>query len=860
MKLPISTSRGKVLACCAALAALSLPAAITLDAPGHVAVEGTLVAASGGVPGKSWALVDWRGRETGDSGVFDDAGKATLPPLKAGYYRLVGESRIPNPQSPNSPSLATLAVVPPPESRVMDHNSFYGIDSAQSWVSRPGSFTCPWNGGDTYRTVSDLIRLSGLPHVRERLGWGHVEEKPNAIDYGHYRTNAYLLHERGILVSGMFHDAPKWAGRLVKLPSDLNALYEFCAHTSAAFGDRMGDWEFWNEEDIGFAPEPVWDYAAALKAAYLGFKAGRPDGIVLPGALCQRPDSGYARALFENDAGKFGDVYNHHIYFPLSEYPKDFSALRSLMERYGIADRAVWITESGTHLEGTSEKDGAMKGMKAHTSDQELVVAEFYAKSQVAFQMEGVARDYFFVFGAYNEMRGAKDWGVMRRDGTVKPIYAAISAMTRELVSARLVGEMDVGGKLRAYLFEQPDGSQTVMFWSVSPMDTAGEGHVTATPDYARELVLHLPKVVSQTDTETQREANQSINLRVSAFPREEQYRLSDMCGTVSTVAATDGALVLSATRFPGYVAGLRGLAADKPARPRGRVRPYVPAADEDLTVIIRVDLNTNDFEIAGQKTRAVLKDDTGRLRVQVWNMGDVAKTGRVEVAGGSLVGLPDSIVLGPRGTPPGAFDCTFEPSASGEVEQNLVLTGVFDGKRSSRLSLPVHLEKRFLSACDRAPIDWQDLGNWKRNTSAPSYEIAWDETEQAVRFDVSWNDNKTDRWLYPVYKLKAPQESFAGAKMFQFEVKCAQDKVENDFYTQNLMLLFGDKKKTDRHIPYLAPLGSWETRYIPLSDVEPADLDDVTAFRLGANPTGTKFTFWIRNLAILKESGNAHH
>ena len=33
----------------------------------------------------------------------------------------------------------------------------------------------------------------------------------------------------------------------------------------------------------------------------------------------------------------------------------------------------------------------------------------------------------------------------MRRDGTVKPEYAAISAMTRELVSARLAGEMFVG-------------------------------------------------------------------------------------------------------------------------------------------------------------------------------------------------------------------------------------------------------------------------------------------------------------------------------------------------------------------------------------------------------------------------------
>ena len=40
-------------------------------------------------------------------------------------------------------------------------------------------------------------------------------------------------------------------------------------------------------------------------------------------------------------------------------------------------------------------------------------------------------------------------------------------------------------------------------------------------------------------------------------------------------------------------------------------------------------------------------------MRVQLWNMGDTAKTGTVELAGGPLLGLPERIVLGPRGTPP---------------------------------------------------------------------------------------------------------------------------------------------------------------------------------------------------------------
>lgn len=799
---------------CVAFRSLALCASITFDAPGHVYTDNETSTARGGVSGSSYALTDWRGRAVGKSFVWGEDGTAVLPRLPTGYYHLKsGEADV------------TFAVVPEVKTRVFDHDSFYGIDSAQSWVSRKGSFVCPWNGGDTFRTVSDLIQLSGIPHVRDRLSWGDVNPQPEKLDYGDYMYNADLLRDRNIIVSGMFHDAPQWAGKLENLPSDLNAVYTFCAQVSAAFGDRMGDWEFWNEEDIHFAPEPVWDYAAALKAAYLGFKAGRRGCVVLPGALCMMPDDIYARALFNNDVGKFGDVYNHHVYSPISDFPKIFAALRALMERYGISDRAVWLTESGTRKEGTSKDDGVMKGFKAHTPEQELVVAECYAKLQIAFQMEGVARNYLFVFGAYNEMQGEKDWGVMRRDGTVKPTYAAISTMTRELVSARLLGEMAVGEGLRAYLFEQPDGSQTVVYWSISPLEEKRFGAVGSAPDYAKTLNLHV--------------ANGA-------------YRLSDLCGFRSSVNVTNGVLALESTRYPAYVAELHGLSAKTKARPKGKIMPYVPKADEDMTVILRVDLNTNDFTITGQKTRAELESDTGRMRVHVWNMGDVAKTGRVEVEGGTFKGLPDRIVLGPRGTPPASFDCTFIPTAVGEIEQNIVLTGLFDGRRSSRLAMPIRLAKRFLDSCVRVPIAWQNPKSWERNTSAHSYNASWDETEQAIRFDVAWNDSRTDRWFYPIYRLNLPKESLTGAALIQFEVKSAQDKVENDFATQNLNLRFKDG--TSRPISYQAPIDAWEKRYVELTYVDA--LADVMAFSLGANPKGTRCSFWIRNLAVLKEKG----
>ena len=78
----------KLLSACAALTALSLPAAITLDATGHVYTDKETPSARGGTPGAAWTLTDWRGRPVGEPGTWRADGTAALPKLPTGYYHL----------------------------------------------------------------------------------------------------------------------------------------------------------------------------------------------------------------------------------------------------------------------------------------------------------------------------------------------------------------------------------------------------------------------------------------------------------------------------------------------------------------------------------------------------------------------------------------------------------------------------------------------------------------------------------------------------------------------------------------------------------------------------------------------------
>ena len=543
------------------MAAAAGSAAVTLDAPGHVAREGAPVAMRGGEPGAAWGIVDWRDRPVDAlAGRFDDNGCAMLPALPPGYYRIVGG----NPAQRDS--LATLSVVADGGAR--HEASHTAVDAALSSISRRGAFPCPWNGGDTERTVADLLDLAGFTLVRDRLWWGEVQPKSETEPrFSRPLGNAELLAERGARISGMFHDTPPWTHPFPKLPRDLDALHRFCAEAAAAFGDRAEDWEFWNEPDIHCAPEPVWEYAAALKTAYLGFKSARPDLPVLNGALCLMPQrSRYLDVMLDNDAALYFDAFNHHWYSPPSTYPGFISTIRGRLAEAGAADCPIWITEFGTELEGHTQARSATDGTKEHSPEQELVLAEFYPKAHLAFMMEGVERAFFFVFGVRHERGGCKDFGVLRRDGTAKPVFAAMAAMNRLLGGTRLLGRLETPPGVRAYLFEADPGSaggppaecQTVVFWSESPVDTTSRGStVKPSPDFAREWQMAL-------------DSGEASGSAGAAVPGP--LRLFDTCGMEMTppASAPDGALTLAAVRFPSYLAGLHGLKAVQPPHPTG--------------------------------------------------------------------------------------------------------------------------------------------------------------------------------------------------------------------------------------------------------------------------------------------------
>lgn len=793
--------------------------ALGTNAPGTVVFtgQGIVVFCTTHLAGLEYTLWDWRDRAL-QSGAWPDGGDLVLKDLPIGYYRI-------STRHPGEAQLRdfTFAVIPNPEGRKRPTNSFFGIDSAHSWLAKASDFSCPWYNGDGFKLVADLLGWSGIVHVRDRLGWTEVNPLPKELEYGRYLRNAQLLRSHGLLTTGMFHDAPGWTDKLKSLPGNLVALYEFCKDIASTFKSETDAWEFWNEQDIAFAPEPSWDYMAAMKAAYLGFKAGNPGVIAAPGAVCSGVNTQYHENMYQNDAAKYADIVNYHIYNSPAAYAGPLKELREFQKRHGIPGRALWITEAGCTLEGNAKGEGINPIFKAHTKEQEMLQAEFYVKSQIAMQMEGVARNYYFVFSPYNEGEGHKDWGCVRRDGSVKPIYSSISTMTSQVVDGRLLGRVALGQGISAYLYSLPDGTETLVYWQ--------ESYVDSKPDPKQpvvKLTLSLP---------------------------DGKYAETDMMGGVSEVVSRDGKAIVEATRYPSYLRGVKGISVSEAARPAGRVEVYRPREDEDLTVILRIDMDPDDLVVTGMKSSTDLQKSSGRVRIHAWNLDSRSKVGHLEVRGGELVGMPASLTLKPWDVT--SFEAVFMPKPEpGEYDVPFQLTGVFEGKTTSKLAFTIKCLGIFLKNCVQEDLDLARPEAWKRNDSAATCNVAFDQEENALRFDVDWGDMRVDKWFYPEHVLDLPKEDLADAIALQFDVKTAQNKVENDFVHTYLMLCFNTEheKGKSQLLTYLPPLSQWETRRIMLRDSASAvDLARVYQIRLGCNPKGTKLTYWVRNFKLLK-------
>ena len=796
----------------AAFAACDTADAISAAAPGAVFLQGEplefKLKPHTAAP-ERWTLKNWKD-EVVRTGDWPDKGMLALAALPNGYYKLELAAG-----GAGFTGFRDFVVIPDPVKRPANPDMFFAMDTAQSWLARPD----PKNQRqpeNAYEVVSEVARRAGLQMVRERLSWNGTEPVPGQFNWGQYKTNADLLAARGIRISGMYHDAPKWAKiNSERLPADLVATYNFAKKLAEVFQGRMTAWEFWNEQDIGFSPESAWDYAAALKAASLGFKAGDSALAVAIGGYATSTVPTYADVVMENGAGEYFDIFNIHTYQPIKNFPTLLGNIRAHMERHGIGNRPIWFTENGCRMEGSGRQESYLPGIRMHAPDQELLIAEYIPKMMIAMQFLGVARDFFFVLPPYNEGGGSKDWGLMRRDFTVKPGFAAFATLIDRLGNATPIGEIDLDKNLKGYLYRQKDGSDTLVYWSISPLDNGGERPNLTTEDRLART-FSLPK-------------------------QKGMLKGVDLFGTPFE---TDGKKV-TATRFPSFLDGVAGVKVRVPfVTSKTMGAPENPELDK--TIVFRTELS-KDFMLLVAKDSVDVKKNDAKLKLQIWNLSNRPKEGRLSVCGGKVSGLPGSVSVPAFGKTELDLGFTLEPGKA--FKNELRVTGIFDGRKVTPLVIPLLSMKEIAGSGRKVEMPQMlDPVNWRKNASG-RMTIGYDTAEKAISFHTQFPPN-VDCWTYPEYVLQLPQESLKGALGIEFEVKVSNAAG----IKQMLVMAVTGKQKEGGQSIYLRvakPTEQWEERFVPFATGSSRN-KEIEQLRFGVNSIVDDITVYIRNIRII--------
>jgi hypothetical protein len=466
--------------------------------PGNVFAIGQRVmltaAGTGGSPQSLRVHVTTFGGKTITARAVDANGAIDLGVLPRGFYDVeVSDGLL----TTRAPVVVLPPVTHPKPSRI-------ATDAAHAWLVPPARLS----------EAAELLRRAGFGFVRERVHWGSVEPERGRFVWDAYDTMTDEAVRRGIHVYQVFHDSPAWSrsdGKPNRYPDDLRDLYNFAREAARHYHGRVEAWEVWNEADITmFSIDTGSEYAAFLKAAYLGFKAGDSSVKVLQVSYAL-PAERFARCLYANGTLPYFDIFNYHIYDEPVKYPERAEGHFARLADAGAPSYPVWLTEAGISLPAI---DGTL------TAQDRRRQAAFVAQSCAMSLASGTDRHFFFVFP--HCLGGGIEYGVLDADLKPYPSYAALSTAVEMIGSADYVGRVRVpdAPSVQARLFESRSRS-TLVIWNEGDaaqvtlpvasarckvLDCVGAEHPTAASGplvltFSREpLYIQMPRRALKTD------------------------------------------------------------------------------------------------------------------------------------------------------------------------------------------------------------------------------------------------------------------------------------------------------------------------------------------------------------------------
>ncbi|MGQ9610278.1 MAG: hypothetical protein ACUVWN_13340 [bacterium] len=469
-----------------------------------------------------------------------------------------------------------FGIIPSMKEQSMDYDTSIASDVAMSWLVSMEKFN----------DLAHLAKLTGIKWVRDRISWEEVEKQRNELaDKTRYDISADVQNNYGLKVYQVFHATPGWA-QIEKnshsFPDDLRDAYNFAVQMARRFKGKVSAWEIWNEPDIiAFSDELGDSYSSLLKAMYIGFKSVDPEIPILICSFAMEPGI-FAETIFQNDVGKYFDIYNYHIYDDWKHHSERALKHINLLKKYGLDSKPVWLTEAGRPI----KREPKLFEM---TDQQELDVANFLPKAIITSLSSGVDKYFWFILPYYRES-DVMLFGLLRNDMTPTAGYCSFAVCSYALGKGNYIGSLDLSN-IYAYVFERNDNEGVLAFWS---------------DDTERTF-----RIQCNTDKAT----------------------LLDFMGSESNVASCDGVLNLTASTSVKYLmfphnAVSEKIKVDSP-KAKSEIKKYDPKELSFMVLRLQFPKRARDKK---SETYILQKDAINKVDVEVCNFSNNTFSGYLSV------------------------------------------------------------------------------------------------------------------------------------------------------------------------------------------------------------------------------------
>jgi hypothetical protein len=289
----------------------------------------------------------------------------------------------------------------------------------------------------------DLAHAAGIGWIRDEVYWSEIEKEKGLFrfppSYDYYLKAAHLRSLEVLLILDFSN--PLYTGSDKRAPStgpERQAFARYCREVVARYAPLgVRHFEIWNEPNAStfWKPQPdPEDYARLLEVAYGACKGADPVATVL-GCSTAGVDLDFIGRVMRAGGGPFMDGVSVHPYCqPLPPERRLVTDLSKLIRL--VPDKPLWITEFGYPT--YAGPDGVDEEMQANY----LVRAGLLARSAPA--VKGFCW-YDLQNDGEDPDEGEFNFGLVRRDGTPKPAYAAYKTMA-SLVGSLPPAELAVDG------------------------------------------------------------------------------------------------------------------------------------------------------------------------------------------------------------------------------------------------------------------------------------------------------------------------------------------------------------------------------------------------------------------------------